>query len=180
MRTARFLVLLLIAPAAFAQQRNHFSVFLSNLGVYSTSQHTHWYSDYGAAFDTSFTPRLSAQLSVSSEGHSTYPYVVDSSGYINQVDPVRFRTYPIDLTGRYHFITESRWKPFLGAGLRYVAAPHVDSQFGLRSHLTPEAVGGVVFQMQRIGIVFEGKQLLGDREYYDSMFKASVGVNWRF
>ena len=179
MRTARFLVLLLIAPAAFAQQRNDFSVFVSNFGV-STSQNTRWHVDYGAAVNTSFTPRFSAQLSVTSERHHTYPYVVDSSGYINQVDPVGFRTYPIDLTGRFHFFTESRWKPFLGAGLRYVAAPHVDSQFGLRSHLTPEAVGGVVFQMRRIGIVFEGKQLLGDREYYDSMFKASVGVNWRF
>jgi outer membrane protein W len=182
MRTARFLViiLLLIAPAAFAQQRNDFSVFISNLGMSSSQQHSHWYADYGVALDTSFTPRLSAQLSVTSEQHHTYPYVVDSSGYINQVAPVAFHTYPIDLTGRYHLFTNSRWKPFLGAGLRYVAAPRVDSQFGLQSRLTPEAVGGVMFQMQRIGIVFEGKQLLGDREYYDSMFKASVGLNWRF
>src|SRR5712692_2250529 len=166
MRKPALLTVLLIAfvPAAFAQQRNNFTVFISNLGVYSASQHTHWYSDYGAALDTAFTPRLSAQLSVTSEHHRTYPYVVDSSGYINQVDPVGFHTYPIDLTGRYHFITDSRWKPFLGAGLRYVAAPHVDSQFGYQNHLTPEAVGGVIFQMQRIGIVSEGKQLLGDRE----------------
>ena len=126
MRTARFLLLLLIAPAAFAQQRNDFTVFVSNFGV-STSQNTRWHVDYGAAVNTSFTPRFSAQLSVTSEQHHTYPYVVDSSGYINQVDPVSFHTYPIDLTAHYRFINDTRWKPFLGAGVRYVAAPAVDS-----------------------------------------------------
>ncbi|HYS55014.1 MAG TPA: hypothetical protein VER58_14750 [Thermoanaerobaculia bacterium] len=174
------IILLSVAPVAFAQSRSSLSVFLSEFGVVSSSQSTHWYSDYGVAFETAFTPRLSVQASVTSERHNSYSYVVDETGYINQVPPVRFRTYPIDLTTRYRFVNDTRWTPFLGAGMRYVAAPHVDSMFGYRNRWTPELNGGVVFHLRHIGLVFDGKALLGDHEYYDSVFKTSVGVNWRF
>jgi hypothetical protein len=96
------------------------------------------------------------------------------------VTPVKFRTYPIDLTARYRFVNDTRWKPFIGAGARYVAAPHVDSMFGYTNRLSPELVGGVVFQLRHLGIVVDGKALLADHEYYDSAFKTAVGLNWRF
>jgi len=175
------LALLLIAPAAYAQPKTSFSVFLSQVNIaYSPTTGHHWYSDYGAGVETVFTPRFSLQASVTSERRSSRPYVVDETGYINQVPPVSFRTYPIDLTARYRFVNESRWKPFLGLGVRYVAAPHVDSMFGYSNRWTPEATGGVIFQMRHLGIVLEGKALLGDHEYYDSVLKSSIGLNWRF
>jgi outer membrane protein W len=183
MRKSRLFViaLLFIAPSVFAQKERSFSVFISEFRMSSSSSTgRHWYSDYGAAFENSFTPRLSVQLSVASEHHQSYPYVVDNTGYINQVPAVSFRTYPIDVTARYRFVNASRWKPFLGLGARYVAAPHVDSMFGYRNRFSPEAVGGVVFQLRHFGVAFEGKALVGDRENYDTALRTSVGLNWRF
>jgi outer membrane protein W len=182
MRKPRLFViaLLFIAPTVFAQRENSFSVFLNPFGVQEAKQDRHWYSSYGAAFESSFTPRFSAQIAIGSEQHRSFPYVVDETGYINQVKPVRFRTYPIDVTGRFRFVNDTRWKPYIGAGARYVAAPHVDSMFGYTNRWTPELVGGVVYQLRHFGIVADGKLLLGDHEYYDSAFKTSFGLNWRF
>lgn len=90
---------------------------------------------------------------------------------------MKFRTYPIDFTLHYRF-DDTRWKPYIGAGARYVAAPHVDSMFGYTNRLTPEVVGGVVFQMRHLGIFADGKVNLGDHEYYDPVFKTAIGVSW--
>ena len=90
------------------------------------------------------------------------------------------RTYPIDLTARFRWVNDTRFKPYIGLGARYVAAPHVDSMFGYTNRTTPELVGGVVYQLRHLGIVADGKVLLGDHEYYDSMFKTSIGLSWRF
>jgi hypothetical protein len=77
------------------------------------------------------------------------------------VPPVSFRTYPIDLTARYRWVNETRWKSYLGVGARYVAAPHVDSMWGYTNRVTPEIVGGVLFTFRHFGIVADGKVLWG-------------------
>ena len=174
------IVLLFIAPAVFAQRENNFSVFVNQFEMRESNTGRHWYSNYGAAFESALTPHFSAQVSVGSEHHSSYSYVVDETGFVNQVTPVRFRTYPIDLTARYRFVNDTRWKPYIGAGARYVAAPRVDSMFGYTNRWSPEVVGGVVFQLKHLGIVADGKVLTGDHEYYDSSFKTSIGLSWRF
>ena len=174
------IALLFVAPAVFAQRQNSVSVFLNQFGVQESNLHSHWYSSYGAAFESVFTPHFSAAVSIASEQHSSYSYVVDETGFINQVPPVRFRTYPIDLTARYRWVNETRFKPYIGLGARYVAAPHVDSMFGYTNRTTPELVGGVVYQLRHLGIVADGRVLLGDHEYYDSEFKTTIGLSWRF
>jgi hypothetical protein len=182
MRKSRLFViaLLLVSPAVFAQRQNNVSVFFNQFGLQESNTGQHWHSSYGAAFESSFTRHFSAQISVGSEQHSSFPYVVDETGYINQVTPVKFRTYPIDLTARFRWVNETRFKPYIGLGARYVAAPHVDSMFGYTNRTTPELVGGVVYQLRHLGIVADGKVLLGDHEYYDSVFKTSIGLSWRF
>jgi len=182
MRKTRLFVIafFFVASALLAQGKSNVSIFFNRSNVAATEGPHHWYSDYGAAYDFSITPRFSAALSVADEKHSSYGYVVDETGYINQVTPVQFRTYPIDLTGRFHFINDTRWKPYIGAGARYVAAPHVDSMFGYTNRWTPELTGGLVFQFRHLGIVADGQVLLGDHEYYDSVFKTSLGLSWRF
>ena len=174
------IALLFVAPAVFAQRENNFSVYFLQAGLATPGGNRHWYSNYAAGFESSLTPHFSAQVSVGSEQHSSYGYVVDETGFINQVPPVTFRTYPIDLTGRFRFVNDTRWKPYIGAGARYVAAPKVDSMFGYTNRWTPELTGGVVFQLRHLGIVADGKVLLGDHEYYDSAFKTSFGLSWRF
>ena len=176
------LLTLLLASAASAQQRNELSFFASNPGLgYSSTGGTNASAGLGIAFDRMFTPRVSAQLSIASEQHRTYPYVVAPNGSFQQVTPRSFQTYPIDLAVHYHFLKDSRWQPYLGLGAHYVSAPHVGSQFGYQNHLGPEIVGGTVFRIgPSFGIVLDGKVTLGDREHYDPSFRPSVGFTWRF
>lgn len=171
-----------LLPTAIAQQKNEFSIFVSDIsGMSRTFDKTHWYGGLGMAYNFFATPRISAQLAIAEEQHRTYPYVVDGFGGIQPVTPVKVRTYPVDVSARYHFLNESRWKPYLGLGVRYVGAPNVDPEFRYRSHLNPQVVGGVEFLVRpSIGIALDGKQLAGDRENYDPFFKVSLGVNWRF
>src|SRR5262249_10965842 len=123
----------------------------------------------------------SAQLAVASEEHNTYPYIVTSTGGIVVVPQETVTTYPIDLTARYHWRNDARWKPFLGAGLHYIAAPNVDRQFRYQNHLTAIVTGGVDYQLRpSFGTFLEAKQLLGDRENYDALLRFSAGVSWRF
>ena len=179
---AAILFALLVAPAAFAQQKNEFTVFLTDARIsYSSQSGTEASTSFGIAFDRVLTPRISAQLAIGSERHHTYSYVVEPNGSFRQVTPSGFRTYPIDLAVRYQFLTDTRWKPDLGLGARYVAAPRVGSEFRYRDHFGPEIVGGTAFQFTRsFGLVLDGRIYVGDREHYDSQFKPSFGLLWRF
>jgi outer membrane protein W len=176
------LMSLLLALPGFGQEKNQFSIFVSDISNWSnTHERTHWYGGVGVAFDRMVTSHLSAQLGVAAEEHRTYPYLVDETGRILPVPPVDIRTYPIDLAARYHWLNDGRWRPYFGAGLRYVAAPHVDQGFLYKNHLNAQLVGGVEFLVRpSFGVVLDAKQLLGDRDNYDALFKLSAGVNWRF
>lgn len=173
---------LLIASAALAQQKNEFSVFVTNSSLTLSRDHGPQGSNsLGLAFDRMVTPRISTQLSVNYERHRTYSYIVNPTGTFAAVPPVRFTTVPIDLSARYHFLNETRWKPYLGLGLRYVRQPNISSQFNYQDHIGPEIVGGTAVQFTRsFGLLLDGKVYLGDREQYDSQFKTSFGLLWRF
>lgn len=182
-KAAVILFSMLIASAAIAQQKkNDFSVFVTDAGFgWSSGRGTTASASYGIAFDRMLTQQFSAQLAIGSEGHRTYSYIVNPTGTFQAVDPVHFRTYPIDLAVRYQFLDESRWKPYVGLGARYVAAPNVSSDFRYKNHIGPEIVGGTSFQIRRsFGLVLDGKLYLGDHEQYDSNFKPSFGLLWRF
>lgn len=173
----------LLIPNAFAQKKNELSLFVSDIsGMSNTLGKSHWYGGVGLAYNVFVTPNISAQIAGAVEEHRSRGYVVDGFGGIQFVDPVNLRTYPIDVSARYHFFTESRWKPYLGAGVRYLAAPHhVDPEFRFRDRTNAQIVGGVEFLVKpAIGIILDGKQNLGDRETYDPFLKVSVGVSWRF
>jgi outer membrane protein W len=185
MRKIALLVMLFspfIVPAASAQKKNEVSVFLSDISTYSnTFGKTHWFGGVGVAYNAMITPRISGQLAVAIEQHKSYSYIVDGFGGFQQVTPQNLRTYPIDLSARYHFINETRWKPYLGLGARYVGKPHADPGFRYSNHLNAQAVGGVEFLVKpQLGITLDGKQLLGDRDQYDPFLKVSLGVSWRF
>ena len=178
-----FLTMFLVASAAWAQPVNEVSLFLSNVSSlsYSSSDELRWYTGVGVGYSRMIRPNVSAQLAVAMEEHRTYPYFVGPTGDILPVQPHDIRTYPVHLAARYHWVNDTRWKPYLGLGLRYVAAPDVDSRFRFEDKLNAEAVGGVQFLVKpEFGIELEARQLAGDREHYDQLFKLSVGVNWRF
>ena len=180
--TAAVVFSLMIASAAFGQQKNEFQVFASNPFVgYSSSTGTETSAGLGLAYKRVITPKFSAQIGVTTEHHNTYPYVVNPDGSFRDVNSVGFHTYPIDLTARYDFVNETRWLPYLGAGVRYVGAPNVDQAFGYKNHLGMELTGGTEFRITHsFGLVLDGKVYFGSHEAYDENWKPSLGVLWRF
>jgi hypothetical protein len=181
MRIAAVVVVLVhaLATVALAQQ-NEVALFISNL------QPDRGGGGYGVSFHRTWTPRFSTGISIAAEE----PAVVGCVGSIltqltcTEVD---LRTYPVDLTGRFHFINDTRWKPYIGAGVRYVAAPDVTPEEvqllreSYSDQLNPEIVGGLVFRVTpSFAINAEVKGLFRNPEDYDSLFKASAGVSWRF
>ncbi len=193
MRNARMVMVSLLFAAApvFAQQShytNSVSVFVSDLSIAeSSATGTRFGSDFGAALEHMFSDRVSAELAVTSQrigGSVTtfplegFPTTTTRSG----------RIYPIDATASYHFFTDSRWKPYLGAGARYVSdsvrvtGPLGDNRFTRRS-TDPEITGGVTFQFNpRLGLRLDAKQILGSSGDIgaDAKFKASAGLSLRF
>jgi outer membrane protein W len=113
-------LLLLVAASTSAQSSNTVSVFVSNLAFsQSTIGGATIDSAYGASFDHRFGGRFSGELSVTSQRVRRYvPTFTGSSQPTSAL--VTDRLYPIDATVSYHFLGGSRWKPYIGAGLRYV------------------------------------------------------------
>ena len=167
MQKATVMLSLLIACAAFGQQKNEFSIFASNPGT-SLSDSVDTSTGFGLAYTRQLTPRFSTQIALTSEHHESL------------FEPFSFNTEPIDLTARYDFVNDTRWKPYLGAGLRYVAAPDADPAFGYSNHLGAELAGGTTFRITpSFGFMLDGKFNLGSHDEYDAPFKASFGLLWR-
>lgn len=178
MRRTTLLIVLAssLATATYAQQNNELTVFLSQ-SVAGRSR------GYGAAYNRMWTPRFSTGISVGAEDAD----VTHCFGFFTQqCFQAKLQTHPVDLTGRFHFLNETRWKPYVGLGLRYVAAPDVPQEavtrFGpYEDHVHPEVVGGLEFVIKPwFGITAEAKGVVGSSEDYDSLLKISAGLTWRF
>lgn len=183
--------LVFVITSAFAQQPtplNTISVFVSDLSVTHTSSGTSFDSGYGAAFDHRFSDHISAELSVTTQRMRQSVTTISPSG-----QPV-FASYtktllPIDANVSYHFFTNSRWKPYLGAGLRYLnntvsnVAPFNSYRYTSRS-VDPEVSGGVTYQFRpNLGLRFDAKQTVGGSNSVlggDAAFSASAGLSFRF
>jgi len=165
----RFAILLLLAPAAFAQQqpRNEVWAFVS--------------AGPGVAYSHMIAREFSAQLAVAWERHDSYAYIVNPDGSVQPIAAVRLRTHPLDFVFRYHFLNDTRWKPYVGAGVHYVASPGAATEFGYHNHINPAITGGTVFLINRsFGVVVDGRVYIGDHENYDEVSKAALGLAWRF
>jgi hypothetical protein len=182
MRRAAFLVILInsLATVAFGQH-NQLSVFFSQ-----SESKFHASHGYGAAFNRTWTPRFSTGIAVGVED----PVVAFCVGGIlspQRCSEVTMRTYPVDLSGRFHFLNDTRWKPYIGLGLRYLGAPDLTPQAMLvvghpySDHVNPQMIGGLEFLIKpSFGITAEVKGLFGNPEDYDSVLKISGGLSWRF
>ena len=171
----------LIPAALLAQPKQAFSLFA--VGVNSGSQDEQRPVGFGIAYGRMLTQRFSLGAAIAYERHFSYPYVVDVSGFINVVPKSHLRTVPVDVTARYHWLNGTRWKPYIGAGAHYVAAPkvHLDPGFGYRNHIDGEVDGGVAFMFTpALGVMLDGRVIGGERETYDPIFRISAGLSWRF
>jgi hypothetical protein len=168
-----------LVPVASAQQRHELSVF----GSHSDAGYHAAYG-YGAAFSEAWTPRFSTAIAA---GVDEATVCVGGSFLERPCTQIKLRTHPIDLFGRYHFLNDTRWKPYVGAGVRYLSAPRLTAEertlvgHPYSDHISPQVVGGVeLIAVPSFGITVEGKQLVGHREPYDSLLKLSAALNWRF
>ena len=182
MRKVLVLVALVFLPAVtFAQPKQQVSLFLSGVNKYS--QDAQWPAGFGVEYQRMIAQRLSLDAAIAYERHVSYPYVVDAGGFINMVPRAHFNTMPIDLTARYHWLNDTRWRPYLGGGVHYVAAPHIhlDPGFLYKDHVDAQLDGGVVFLLTpAVGVMLDGRVNGGDRESYDAVYKISAGLSWRF
>jgi outer membrane protein W len=184
--------LLFVAASAFAQdtaRTNAVSVFVSDAMVtYSSSSGSRLDVSYGGAFDHMFNRHISAELSVTSQPARRY-----SSTFVTTGQPVLSSSlvhfHPIDANVSYHFLTDSRWKPYVGGGLRYLNnSVIVTGLFGETHRFTtrtvdPEISGGVIFQFRpTLGLRFDAKQIVGNSGSVlgETAFTGSVGLSFRF
>jgi outer membrane protein W len=182
--------LLFVVASAFAQQNtpsNTISVFVSDMSVTHSSAGTNLDAGYAAAFDHMFNNHLSAELMVTSQR------MRQSFTTFTVAGPAAYGSYtrtlfPVDATVSYHFLTDSRWKPYLGVGLRYLSStvrdvsPLNSDRFTSRT-LNPEVSGGVTFQFRpKLGLRFDAKQTFGNSSSVlgDGKFSGSVGLAFRF
>jgi outer membrane protein W len=184
---------LLFVTSAFAQQTtpsNTISVFVSDLAVtHTVARRTSFGAGVGAAFAHRFSDHISAELTVTTEGFRDSFTTVSPSG--QQVfTSYSKRLLPIDANVSYHFFTNSRWKPYLGGGLRYVTntvsniAPLNSYRSTLRS-VDPAVSGGVTYQFRpKLGLRFDAKQTIGRGKNSilggDAAFSIWAGLSFRF
>jgi outer membrane protein W len=191
---------LLFATSAFAQQTtpsnttqtigsNTVTGFVSNPEVTSSSlSGTRFDAGFGAAFDHRFSEHVSVELSVTNQRYSRDLGVSAPPTFI--IIRQSYREWPVDATVSYHFFTASRWKPYLGGGVRYVSETFHPIRFDTgallptekTTSLAPEVSGGVLFQFGRsLGLRLDAKRVLGSRRNLaDPSLKVSAGLSWRF
>jgi outer membrane protein W len=173
-----FVVLLAVAPAAFAQQKNELSIFYNNLSGGSSGSGTHFNGGPGLRLTHAFSPLFSIEASIAHESYSVFRPTTPTT-----FEQVSVRSNPIDVAARYHFVNESHWKPFIGGGLRYVNLSQINGSGGRFNvvRIESEIVGGIEWQVRRFSLVFEAQQLLGNNSLStDPAFKPSVGIGYRW
>jgi outer membrane protein W len=183
--------LLIVVAPAFAQEparANTVSVFISDLTVsHTSSTGTDVDVAYGAAFDHMFSQRVSAELSVTRQ-RTRESVTIFSPGGQAAFASFTNTLYPVDATVSYHFLTDSRWKPYIGGGARYISGTtrndSIFNSYRVSTHsLDPEISGGVTFQFRpTLGLRFDAKQTLGNGNSVvgDSSLNVSVGLSFRF
>ncbi|MGZ5440430.1 MAG: outer membrane beta-barrel protein [Thermoanaerobaculia bacterium] len=170
-------VLAVSASAQTLDKPTRLSFFVSNLALgWSEGDGSTFDAGVGVAVERRFSRRWSAELAVSTEKHETRPYLFNPTRY-------ELRTYPIDAVVRYSFLDlHTQWRPYVGAGARYVAAPNAPPGIEYENQLSPEITAGVEFNGGESWSLQAGaKQLIRDQStVFDDWFKISIGVGWRF
>ena len=125
---------------------------------------------FGAALEYQLHPRWAVELAVASETHTIGSFFSSAE---RDVD-----TTPIDLTVHYYFTNQTRWQPFIGAGVRHLTS----SDDAVSDGTSGEFVGGVhVMLTPSFSIRVDGRVLENDDEIsFGPSMKLSAGVGWKF
>jgi outer membrane protein W len=165
MRRLLFVIALFAALPLFAQESPvRVSVFVSDL-IETDAK------GIGAAIEYQLHPRWAVELAVASETHTISNFFSSAE---RDVD-----TTPIDLTVHYYFVNQTRWQPFIGAGVRHVSS----SDDTVEDLTTPEVGGGFHFMVtDSLSIRVDARIPFddGDTISFGPALKLSAGVGWKF
>ena len=175
-RLSFVLVLLLAAIPAFAQQQpNAIYVFVTNPGGGSTTQGGSFYEgEVGVAFQRMLADRWSVEGAIARKYERDVLTHFDSNGNVIETRVFTTHSTPIDVTGRYHFLNGTSWKPYVDVGARWTNSS-VDDR------VLATAGGGVAWQFSRtLALRLDGKVFFGNRPAHLDSVNASFGLGWRF
>jgi outer membrane protein W len=186
------LLLSLFAVCAVAQektddlQKGTFRVFGfgSNFGfTESDVSGSNWHGGFGLGLEYRFSDRWSTEMSVSRDRSPVWTFGTLGPGGELQTQRFRITSHPVDVMGQYHFSNRSAWKPFVGAGLRYVSETGPGFPYeGEDARLSPQLAAGFYYNITRqLGLRVDVKRLLAsDSTLFDDSRKVSVGLGWSF
>lgn len=171
-------VVALATPLAAQEKTEVFAFFDDPSFGHSSNRGTSANSGYGVSLRYFATPRFAAELSVARHDKRFVAYDLTNPSAPVLIADETVRVAPIDLIGSYHFTTDSRWRPYVGAGLHYLSVS------GSRNapSLTAQIVGGVAFHVtEHFFVRADGKVLLnnGTKDYEDQG-RGLLGLGWRF
>src|SRR4051794_6710230 len=136
------LAVVLLAVPAFGQsidKPTRVSVFINPGWGWGAGAGTAADAGFGLALEHRFSRLFSGEISVATERHEVQPYFLNSKTF-------NLRTYPIDAIARYTFQSvHTRWRPYVGLGVRYVGAPEEPPFVQYSDEINGEVVGGVEF-----------------------------------
>jgi outer membrane protein W len=153
-----------------------------------------WKGGFGVAFSHSWNARWSAEGSIALDQHYMDGLRFIASTPVTTHEKVRI--IPVDLMMRFQFPNDSRWKPYIGGGARYVGAPDITvadistpnpaglfpvAVRRLDSRLSAQVGVGTTFMITpRVGLQFDVKRLLrNDSIAFDPLTRGSFGVPWK-
>jgi outer membrane protein W len=181
-RLVLFAVVVFAVPLFAQQPQQDFQIFAyaSNVGItYSESYGTAVDSTFGVAVSKFVSPRWSMELAVTRQGW--WEYSPDPIRFGEPFIRVKRTAYPVSLDAQYHFFNDSRWKPYFGAGVRYVAPNASFRDLGAR--ISPEINGGVSFMMTpNLSLRFDGRVAVRSNNTpgYDPLARGAIGLGWHF
>ena len=179
MRKALLILCLFAAVPLFAQESPFRVSVLANDIAYtrSDSAGSDWSGGLGAALEYRWNKQWAMELSVLLEEHTLGAVRVDPAGTTILREEVH--SYPIDLMAQYHFQNDTRWKPYIGAGLRYVNG--VDTTFGqFGNTLSAQFGGGVHFMITPSFSLRLDAKAAWPQDELSYTFRPSIGFGWRF
>ena len=165
-----------------------------------------WNGEIGIAASHAWNPRWSTEASVAfKQSHiltTRFVNIPDGNpgvpgvAFVPVTANARTRTYPVDLSMRYHLANGTRWEPYLSAGARYVNGSNVlvnyiqPDQSGFSpvlvkraaDRLSAEVGGGLTLMLTRgFGVRGDYKRLLrNDSSEFDPVNRATVGLEWKY
>ena len=170
-------VLLLSCSVVFAQS-NRVSLYLSNPGLVG-GDHLGTHYTGGAALSVThfWTPRFATELVAGAERDYRGVVFFNRDGSVRETREFGYTRYPIDVLAQYHFRTDSRVRPYVGAGMRYSNRP---GPYLTGSTYAAELNGGMLVMLKpRLALVVDARVSDSGTRWFPD-FRPSAGLGWRF